>query len=235
MVSLPKEYTQRVAPRLFLFACALPPLLLCQDAAQRSKPSGYPLHAQFPGFEIGAEYLVHNIPAQKGEYWAKEYLVVEVLLFPGSRQSVKIYANDFTLRVNHKKILYTVSPGTVAGALKYPDWEQRPNLTAAAGIGDGAIIFGAPPVGRFPGDPTAIPPAQAPHPQSTADTLGVPEEQSIPIDEAITNVSLPEGLAQRPVKGCLFFRYEGKLKSIHSLELLYIDMNNSQSALSLTK
>jgi hypothetical protein len=201
------------------------PLVLAQDAPPRSKPADYPVHAEFPAFQIGAEYLVHNIPAEKGEYWAKEYLVVEALILPGKREGVKLSANDFTLRVNGKKTLYTVSPGAVAAALKYPDWEQRPNLSAAAGIGDDAIVFGAPPaVGRFPGDPTAIPPSRAPQPRDD-DNYGVSQEQAVPLDQAISNVALPEGLAQRAVKGCLFFRYEGKLKSIHSLELLYKDSN----------
>lgn len=191
--------------RVVLLIGALLPLLRGQDTAERTKASDYPVHAQLPGFEIGLEYLVHNIPAAKGEYWAKEYLVVEAAIFPAKGSGVRISGNDFTLRVNGKKILYTVSPGTVAAALKYPDWEQRPNLSVAGGIGDGSVIVGAPPaVGRFPGDPTGVPPMRAPQPRSTEDTYGVPQEQSIPIDQAIANVALPEGLAQRPAKGCVF-------------------------------
>jgi len=143
------------------FACI--PRLFGQDASERSTAADYPVHAQFQKFEIGAEYLVHNIPAEKGEYWAKEYLVVEVAIFPSSGNALRISSGDFTLRVNGKKILDTVSAGTVAAALKYPDWEQRANLSATVGIGDGAVVVGAPPVvGRFPDDPRGIPDARAP-------------------------------------------------------------------------
>jgi hypothetical protein len=223
-----------VKARFISLASAILPLLLGQDTAQRAKPSDYPVHARFPRFDLGAEYLVHNVPAEKGEYWAKEYLVVEVALFPGSEGGVRVSSNNFTLRVNGKKILDSVTPGTVAAALKYPDWEQRPNLTLSGGVGDGSIIVGAPPaVGRFPGDPSAHPPSRAPQPRSTEDTYGLPEGQSIPIEQAVANVALPEGLARKPVKGCLFFRFDGKLKSIHTLELLYTDGNGAQASVAL--
>ncbi len=225
----------RCVPAL-LAACALLSSAFAQDAPRRSKPSDYPAHAQFRRFDIGAEYLVHNIPADKGAYWAREYLVVEAAIFPGSGSRLHLSSGDFTLRVNGKKILDAVSSGTVAAAIKYPDWQQRPNLSAVAGIGDGAVVVGAPtPVGRFPGDPTGIPDARAPRPQSTNDTYGVAQEQNIPIDQAIANAALPEGLVEKPVKGCLFFGFEGKLKSIRSLELLYTDERGSQMALPLIK
>lgn len=217
-------------------ACASLPLLFGQDVAQRSTAVDYPVHGQFQKFEVGAEYLVHNIPAEKGEYWAKEYLVVEVAIFPGSGEHLRISSNEFNLRVNGRKILDTVSPGAVAAALKYPDWEQRANLSAAVGIGDGAVVVGAPPsVGRFPGDPRGIPDARAPQPRSTEETYGVAPAQSLPIEQAIANVALPEGLVTKPVKGCLFFRFEGKLKSVRSLELVYTGESGSQTALALTK
>jgi hypothetical protein len=43
----------------------------------------------------------------------------------------------------------------------------------------------------------------------------------LPIEEAIWRAALPEGLIAEHVKGCLFFRFEGKLKSIKSLDLIY--------------
>jgi len=225
----------RGTPRMLVSFASLP-LLLGQDAAPRSTASDYPVHAQFQRFEMGAEYLVHNIPAEKGEYWAKEYLVVEVAISPASGEPLRISGNDFTLRVNAKKILETASPGAVAAALKYPDWEQRPSLSASIGLGDGAVTMGAPPaVGRFPDDPRGIPDARAPRPRSTEDTYGVNPEQPIPVDQAIANVALPDGLVTKPVKGCLFFRFDGKLKSIRSLDLVYMDPSGSQALLALVK
>jgi hypothetical protein len=43
----------------------------------------------------------------------------------------------------------------------------------------------------------------------------------LPIEEAISHAALPEGRIAEHVKGCLFFRFEGKLKSIKSLDLIY--------------
>jgi hypothetical protein len=220
-----------------LVASTLLPLLLGQEAAQRTKLSDYPVHAQLPQFEIGADYLVHNIPAEKRAYSADQYLVVEVAIFPGSGDRVRVSRNDFTLRVNDKKILDTVSPGTVASALKYSGWERGTNMSAeAAGPGDVTGVGGVPSaVGRFPGDASSITPARAGQSRSTADTYGGAPEQNVPVDQAIANVALPDGLLKKPVKGCLFFRFDGKLKSIRSLELVYTDASGPQAPLWLLK
>ena len=217
------RYTRGVVARLVPLALALAPMLLAQDAAPRSKASDYPAHAQLPAFEIGAEYLVHSIPSEKGEYWAKDYLVVEVAVFPAARNNVTVSSGQFRLRVNGKKaVLLTESPGTVAAALKYPDWETRPNLTASAGIGDAGVILGAPPaVGRFPGDNRGAPPHPVPTNPSDQDGYSVTRDQGPPIEKAVEYAALPEGRFNEPVKGCIFFRFSGKLKSIKTLDLVY--------------
>ena len=195
---------------------ALAFLLQAQDAT-RSKASDYPAHVSLPTADLGVEYLVHSIPGERGGYFAKEYLVVEVAVFPSSQTGLKISSALFTLRINNKTVLSAQSAGAVAAALKYPDWEQRRNVTAQAG----PVIIGAPPqVGRFPGDPTQQRPLPAPVPDQTNNS-GIEQEQNRPIEEAIARAALPEGRIARPVKGCLFFRFEGKLKSIKSLELMY--------------
>ena len=190
--------------------------LQAQDAA-RTKASDYPAHITVATGDIGAEYLVHSIPGPKGGYFAKEYLVVEVAIFPAAGQALKISSAHFTLRINNKSILTAQSSGSVAAAIKYPDWEQRRNLSAQAG----PLIFGAPPaVGRFPGDPTQQRPLPTPVPDQT-DTSGVDKEPNVPIEDAVARAALPEGPTVTAVRGCLFFRFEGKLKSIKSLDLVY--------------
>ncbi len=142
---------------------------------------------------------------------------MEVALFPSTKNGLKISSAHFTLRVNNKSVLNAQSSGAVAAALKYPDWEQRRNVTAQAG----PVIFGAPPaVGRFPGDPTQQRPLPTPVPDQTNNS-GIDKESNLPIEDAIVRAALPEGPTDRPVKGCLFFRFEGKLKSIKSLDLMY--------------
>ncbi len=226
------RYTQGVTARLIPVALALCRLLPAQHAPPRLKAADYPIHGQFSGFELGAEYLVRSIPGQKGGYFTRDYLVVEVGVFPSTKDGVRISANQFALRMNAKKdLLYTDPPGAVAASLKYPDWNVRPNLSAAAGVGNGEVVLGAPPVvGRFPGDPSANSPPIAPKTPSDQDSYGVTPEENLPIDEAILNVAFPDGLADRPVRGCLFFPYPGKTKSIRSLDLIYDPGDGSSPA-----
>lgn len=223
--------------RLLPLALGLAPCLSAQNAPPRSKPSDYPAHAQFPGFEIGAEYLVHNVPLEKGEYWARDYLVVEVILAPGAQEHVNISSSQFMLRINGKKsLLYADSPGAVAASIQYPDWQTHPTLTAAAGIGDAGVVIGAPPVvGRFPGDPTGAPPKPMPQDPNGESPYGVTPDHGLPIDQAVTNAALPEERIEKPAKGCLFFPYTKKLKSIKALDLVYDSGAGAMASLPLIK
>jgi len=192
-------------------------LTLHGQDAPRSKASDHPAHIALPSMEIGAEYLVHSIPGERGGYFAKEYLVVEVAIFSAAKESLKISSGQFTLRINKKSVLLAQSPGMVAAALKYPDWEQRPQMTAQAG----PLIYGAPQGGRFPGDPTQPRPLPTPRVPDQTDSGNVEKQPNLPIEEAIALAALPEGPIAEHVRGCLFFRFEGKLKSIKSLDLIY--------------
>lgn len=231
------RYTRAVAPRIVSLAVALALALSAQKAPPRSQPSDYPAHAQFPGFQIGAEYLVHNIPLEQGEYWAKDYLVVEVLILPAQHETVNLTSTQFMLRINgNKSPVYADSPGAVAADVKYPDWQTHPNLSVAAGIGDAGVVIGVPPVvGRFPDDPTGAPPKPMPQDPNGETPYGVTRARSLPIDQAILNAALPEGRAEKPVKGCLFFPFTKKLKSIKALDLVYDPGSSSTASLSLMK
>ncbi|HWY49766.1 MAG TPA: hypothetical protein VNX70_20430 [Bryobacteraceae bacterium] len=199
-------------------------LVLCAQDAPRSKATDYPAHIALTGMEIGADYLVHSIPGEKGGYFAKEYLVVEVALFPTTKTGLKISSGHFTLRINKKSTLSAQSAGMVAAALKYADWEQRPQMTASAG----PLIYGAPQGGRFPGDPTTPRPLPNPVPTQTG-SGNVDKQSDLLIEEAISRAALPEGVITEHVKGCLFFRFKGKLKSIKSLDLIYETGPNSSA------
>ncbi len=129
---------------------------LYAQTEHKDKATDYPVHATAGRVSIGADYLIHSIPAGGQTFLAKDYLVVEVAVFPASAEPVTIDGNTFKLRLNGQKFpLTSVAPGFVAASLKYPDWEQHPTAEASAGVGDAGVIFGRPPaVGRFPGDPT---------------------------------------------------------------------------------
>ncbi len=216
--STPTLILEGVRTRITIAGLTLLPLLFGQDPPPRSKASDYPVHITLQFMELGAEYLVHSIPGPRGGYFTKEFLVVEVALFPATKDGIKISSAHFTLKINNKSILTAQSSGMVAAALKYPDWEQRPNMTAQAG----PLIFGAPPsVGRFPGDQRQTRPLPAPRVPDQTGAGNVEAERDLPIEEAIAKAALPEGVLAQQVKGCLFFRFEGKLKSIKSLDLMY--------------
>jgi hypothetical protein len=213
---------------IVLFAAAL---ASAQDDATR-KASDFPAHASWPQFDIGAEYLVHSIPTEVGSIFARDYLVVEVAIYP-RKQPVAISSAAFTLRVNGQRtVLYPESPGFVAASLKYPDWEQRPTLVGSVGVGDGSVIVGAPvPVGRFPGDPTGNPRVNLPRKQPDDTEAEGHPKQKVSVEDLVTRAALPEGEARVPTKGSLYFAFTGKLKSIHSLELLYEDTHGNKGSL----
>ncbi|HEV2687378.1 MAG TPA: hypothetical protein VGV35_02455 [Bryobacteraceae bacterium] len=197
-------------------------LLHAQNATPRAKATDYPIHAELSSMEAGVEYLVHSIPGEGRYYFAKDYLVIEIGAFPSTRDGVAIFASQFTLLVNSKTVLYTVSPGMVASSMKHPDWARQRGVVAQAGNDNATITLGAPaPTARFPGDPGGNVPVNTPRPPQTDDGKDLGKQPERPLDEAIAVAALPEGRADKPVRGCLFFYFEGKTKSIKSLALVY--------------
>src|SRR5438309_2338488 len=77
------DYTRCVVHRLLLAMLAAS-LAWAQYEVPR-KANEYPAHASWPEFEIGAEYLVHSIPTDNGSLFARDYLVVEVAIYPGKQ------------------------------------------------------------------------------------------------------------------------------------------------------
>jgi hypothetical protein len=130
-------------------------LLYAQGSTPKEKAADYQAHAQLDGFEIAAEYLVHSIPVTGGVLDTRDYLVLEVAIYPKSRETPVVSSGDFTLKVNHgRSVLSTQAPGMVAASVKYPDWEVRPTLEGSVGVGGTDVILGRPQTtGRFPGDP----------------------------------------------------------------------------------
>lgn len=199
------------------------------------KATEYPAHAAWAHFDVGVEYLLRSIPTESGSFYARDYLVVEVAIYP-RKDPVTITASRFMMRVNgSKSALFPESVEFVASSLKYPDWEVHPTVVGSAGVGDGSIIVGAPnQVGRFPGDPTAGGPLNLPRKQpDNTDAAGQPKQYT-PLIELLQRASLSEGEARVPRKGCLFFAFKGKLKSIHKLELLYEDGHGEHQTLRIS-
>lgn len=196
--------------------------------APRPTPEDFPVHQNTARLAIGAEFMVHSFGRDSERYVNEDYLTVEVGVYPLNRNPILISAGQFTLRVNGKKeVLNPATPSLVAASLKYPDWEQGPQLEAQAGpVSIGRPSQSAP---RFPGDnrpnegrlPT--PPQVSPDPALAAPTHIAP---SVLVKE----VALEEGEHKFPAGGYLYFPYRGKIKSIRSLDLIY---NNGAESITL--
>ena len=149
---------------------------------------------------------------------AKDYLVVEVALFPANGASLLVNAGHFSLRVNgRKQALSPQAPEFVAASLKYPDSDTGPRATAALG----PLVLGQPrPVERFPGDPNART-GPAPPRAPTDNPSGQDQAPPVKADELVVQAALPEGEHHGPTSGFLYFPYRGKISRIRSLELVF--------------
>lgn len=216
-------YARGVVYRMPLLAVFGAVVCLAQGTPPREKVAGYPVHSDQPDFSIGASYLVRSVLSGKGSLETKEYLVVEVALFPLAGHQIKVTDVQFTLRINGgKRVLSAQAPEMVAAAVKYPDWEQRKGAEMDAGVGNAGVVLGRPqPVPRFPGDPTApagLPPINVP---DVAGQAGIARDEPDPPDVIVTKTALPEGPTGRPVSGYLYFPFRGKPKSVRALDLIY--------------
>lgn len=228
-----QHYT--VAARVFALGLVAFSWAQGQGTTTREKPEAYPSQAVATPFKLAAEFFGHSMPSPQGVIFLQDYLVVEVAAYPPGFQPISIRASRFSLRLNGKKsVLVTQSPGMVAASVKYPDWTQRPRVVGTGGLGDGTITVGEPTnPGRFPGDPNrtgARLPAPVPRvPDQT--NSGVERQPEMQIEEVCERLSLPEDVMKGPRSGYLFFPYSGKLKSLHSIELLYEDPESGKQAM----
>jgi len=205
-----------------VLACmAFAALAAAQGTAPKDSPAGYPAHAELGKYTLAAEFMVHAVPAgDRGSLFAGDYLVVEVAWFGPKLDAMDIRSGQFQLRINGKTTLSPQTPGMVAASMKYPDWSERPTLTAAGGVGNTEVIYGPRPTPRFPGDPTGQVPSRprAPEPENPGGQEKVALE---PVEDQVKKAALPEGRYPPPLAGALFFPFRGKTKSIKSVELLY--------------
>ena len=194
-----------------------------QGTHPKASASEYPVHAEMKGGSLGAENLGHSLLAAKGAVVVRDYLVVEVGLYPKDPR-MRIRMAQFRLRINGKK--ETVLPqalGFVIASVKYPDWATRPTMEVGAGLGNAGVILGRPvPVERFPGDNRPAEQRGPAPPKAPDDTGGVEKSAPEPVEDVINHLALPEGDdVHSPASGYLFFPFQSKLKSIKALELIY--------------
>jgi hypothetical protein len=182
-------------------ALLLSAALAGQGTLPRADASKYDVQGALGDFTIGADYLVHSIPASSGFIIADDYLIVEAALFGPRLTTIKLSLTDFELRITSTS--NKVGPSTI---------EARPPTFGTS--------FAA--TRRAPGDPNRPPPRPTPTRVPTSiDNSGIEREAQLPLDQQIDQASLPAGEHKVPVSGALFFPFKGKTTSIKSLELIY--------------
>ncbi len=183
----------------------------------KPKPDGYPAHSRAGDVAIAAEYLMHTLPSGTRQFVIPKYLVIEVAIYPPRAGAVEVANTMFSLRVNGRKELRPHSPEMAAYSVRYAEQNQQRGIQAAAGP---VVIGRAPRSERFPGDPSADrepPVARVPQPAHG----GVERQEPETAPEAIARTAFPDVRATGPVSGFLFFEFQGKMKSIESLELVF--------------
>lgn len=199
-------------------------LLFGQGTETKAKVEDYPVHAQAQGAAIGAEFTVHSYSRGEAMYIAKDYLVVEVAIFPPKGANFVVSNSDFSLRINGKKeLLDAQAPTMVAASLQHPEWKEPVGLIteAGAGVGDTGVMIGGPPgnPNPFPGaPPNGHPPPTVKIPKDNPSGV---EKDPVQADELLRETALVEGPHRGAFSGFLYFPFRAKISSIKTLELLY--------------
>jgi hypothetical protein len=202
-------------------------LLWGQGTEPKHKPEDYEVHAQAQSAAVGAEFMVHSFSRGEQAFLAKDYLVVEVALFPPKDQTIAVQDASFCLRINGKKqLLQTQPPSMVAAGLQHPEWGQPGGMAPEGGVGmgNGGVLLGGPPrnTNPFPGSnpPGSQPPQRVPVPRDNPTGI---EKEPVKADVVLVETALVEGPHHAAFSGFLYFPFKGKISSIKTLELMYED------------
>ncbi len=196
---------------------------LGQGTDPKPKADDYDVHAATSKGALGAEFMVHSFSGRGQTYVAKDYLVVEVALYPPKGQGIQVRPGEFSLRVNGRKTLLTpVSPSEVVSSLQHADWSLNRGVELGGTLGNTGVILGRPAPSRIPGEPSGRAP-QPPRAPDSGSPGGIDPEPRVTAAELVVETALPEDPRRGPIAGFLYFPYKGKPSGIKSLELLFED------------
>ena len=172
--------------------------------APRSTPGDYQAQAQAGTITIAAEFTGHNIATPQTILSTEEYVVVEVGVFGPPEARVKLSHDDFSIRINGKKMPSPAQPyALVSKNAKDPEWEAlnppeaKKSKGGLSGGGGGQNDAGPPPV------------------------VKIPVELRRAMEQKVLKASLPEGDRILPEAGLIYFEHGGKVTNIRSIELIY--------------
>ena len=212
--------------RYFLLLCCCAALIF-GGTDTKPKVEDYEAHAQAKNIALGADYTVHSYSRGELMYIAKDYLVVEVALFPAKGASIDVQPSEFAMRLNDKTEIWPSAPNLVVADMHHPEFQPAgPVAQVAGGINGHDVIIGGPPQDHpFPGATVPTSPNPLPRPP-----LEIPKDnpsgvKAEPVDpyELLMETALEEGQHHASISGFLYFRFRGNIKSIKTLELVYQD------------
>jgi hypothetical protein len=170
----------------------------------RATPADYQAHTQAGTVTIAAEFEGHSVATPESILSNDNFVVVEVGLFGPPQARLRLSFQDFSLRVNGKKVALPAQQyGLVFKALKDPEY----NPPEAASSAKSKTSIGG---GGAQDDPGALP-----------KVIHIPIEVERAMQQHVQKASLPEGERPLPQAGLIYFEYGGKLSGIHSIELIY--------------
>lgn len=167
----------------------------------RATPGDYQAHEQAGAITVAAEFTGHSVPTPEAVFSTEDFVVVEVGLFGPAAARLKLSFDNFSIRINGKKMPTPAQPyGLVFPSLKDPEWEPPDS-----GGQKSKTNFGT---GGGKNDPPPAP-------------VHMPIELKRVMQERVQKASLPEGERPLPEAGLIYFPYGGKSQGIRSIELIY--------------
>ncbi|MCX6613935.1 MAG: hypothetical protein NTW74_24205, partial [Acidobacteria bacterium] len=114
----------------------------------------YQAKAEVGGVTIAADFVGHAVPTPEGMFTNEEYVVVEVAFYGKPDAKLKLSWDDFSLRINGKKMPTPASQfGLTLKTLKDPEWQ--PPVSPDGEKSKGSINGGG---AGAAGDPKPLPP-----------------------------------------------------------------------------
>jgi hypothetical protein len=209
--------------RAFGFATVLFASLAAADdtsVAPRPKPADYPAHDSVKAAVLAASILP---PDQVKKIFsadtAKQYVVVEVAVYPEAGRSFDVDLFDFELNTGDQMVRAS-EPRDIGAAwpsAKNPTIGSRgPNVTTETGVivdRETDPVTGRPrtSVGTYQGVAVSNYPRPDPPPQQSTNS------RQSDTEDKMRRLALPEGAAKAPVAGYLYFRHQRRKQDAFTL------------------
>ncbi len=179
-----------------------------QGVPARTAPADYQAKAEAGAYTIAGDFVGHAVPTSQGLFNSEDYVTVEIAFYGPAAAKLKLAAEDFSIRINGKKIATPSAPfGLVFKSLKDPEW-QPPVVEGGGGGPKSKTGMSTGGGGGAQGDPKPEP-AKMPFPLKRA------------MEQKVQKAAISEGDRALPQAGLIFFPYRGKDTGIHNIEVIY--------------